>query len=132
MILVDSSVRIDHLHRSDPDLLRLLDADDAGQHPLVIEELALGTIRDRGTLLGLIGALRPFPVLTHDEALTLVDRNQLWGRGLSAVDAHLLGSAQIQPGGVLWTRDKRLLSAAAALSVPTFPEAGTDGRRARG
>jgi predicted nucleic acid-binding protein len=122
VILVDTSVWIDHLHRSEPDLLRLLALDEVGQHPLVLEELALGNIQDRSSVLTLIGALTRLPVLTHDELIDLVEGSRLWGRGLSAVDAHLLGSVRIQPGAVLWTRDRRLLATAAALSVATLSE----------
>ena len=42
----------------------------------------------------------------------LVATHALWGRDLSPVDAHLLGSVMRVPGACLWTRDKRLLRAA--------------------
>lgn len=111
MILVDSSVWIDHLHSSEPSLVTLLENDQVGCHPAVIEELALGSIRQRDRILGLLENLQGFPVLTHAEVMTLVDGRQLWGRGLSAVDAHLLGSVVLVGGARLWTRDKRLLAA---------------------
>lgn len=111
MILVDTSIWIDHLHAPEAELVKLLGEDDAGCHPYVIEELALGSIKRREQILGLLGSLRAFPVLTHEETLRLVDRGRLWGRRLSAVDAHLLGSVLLVPGARLWTRDKRLLAA---------------------
>ncbi len=43
--------------------------------------------------------------------MALVNGRQLWGRGLSAVDVHLLGSVMLVGGARLWTRDKRLLTA---------------------
>jgi predicted nucleic acid-binding protein len=77
----------------------------------VIEELALGSIKQRGHVLTLLENLQGFPVLTHEEVMALVDGRQLWGRGLSAVDVHLLGSVMLVGGARLWTRDKRLLAA---------------------
>ena len=117
MILVDTSVWIDHLHAKQPDLVELLDRDEVGCHPYVIEELALGSIRRRSEVLGLLTELHAFSVLSHTELLQLVQARALSGRGLSMVDAHLLGSALLTPGAQLWTRDKRLGSACRAAGV---------------
>jgi len=111
VILVDTSIWIDHLHVPEPHLVARLGEDDVGTHPAVIEELALGSIKHRARVLTLLGDLRSFPTLAHAEVLELVDRRHLWGRGLSAVDAHLLGSVAVVPGARLWTRDKRLAAA---------------------
>lgn len=111
MILVDTSIWIDHLHASEPGLVEFLGDDEVGCHPAVIEELALGSIKHRNDVIGLLESLRAFPVLNHHEVIALVRSRQLWGRGLSAVDAHLLGSVALVDGSRLWTRDKRLLSA---------------------
>ena len=108
MILVDTSVWIDHLHRSDAELIALLADDQVGWHPLVIEELALGSIADRGAVIDLLANLTQVPSLQHDEIRHLVDSHQLGGRGLSAVDVALLGATLITDGAKLWTRDKRL------------------------
>jgi len=120
VILVDTSVWIDHLHRSEPDLRVLLGDDAVVTHDGVIEELALGTLVQRDTMLSLLRALTRAPRLRHDELLELVDRERLWGRGLSAVDVHLLGSSRLARTAI-WTRDERLLAAAAAdLGVTLF------------
>ena len=111
MILVDTSVWIDHFHRSDPVLVNLLHEDEIGSHPLVAEELAMGSLKARDDVLKHLAHLHQFPVLSHDELLALVAVHALWGRGLSPVDAHLLGSVMLVPGARLWTRDKRLLCA---------------------
>lgn len=117
MILVDTSIWIDHLHASDDQLAAMLVDGDVGCHPAIIEEIALGSIAGRGQVLDLLGNLVSFPVLTHEELLHLVDTRRLWGRGLSAVDAGLLGSVMVSPGARLWTRDKRLKSAAIEVGV---------------
>lgn len=111
MILVDTSIWIDHFHAAEPSLVALLRDDQAGCHRAVIEELALGSIKQRTRVLALLESLQGFPVLTYEEVMALVDARQLWGRGLSAVDVHLLGSVMLVGGARLWTRDKRLLAA---------------------
>jgi predicted nucleic acid-binding protein len=111
VILVDTSIWIDHLHASEPSLVALLHDDQVGCHRAVIEELALGSIRQRDQVLTLLESLQRFPVVAHEEVMALVDGRQLWGRGLSAVDVNLLGSVMLVGGGRLWTRDKRLLVA---------------------
>lgn len=122
MILVDTSLWIDHLHASEPHLVAHLGRDEVGTHPAVIEELALGSIKNRDQVLALLGELTSFPILAHAEVMELVDRRRLWGRGLSAVDAHLLGSVAIVPGASLWTRDKRLAAACAELGIVSVQE----------
>lgn len=62
-------------------------------------------------MLTLLESLQRFPVASHEEVMALVDGRQLWGRGLSAADVHLLGSVMLVGGARLWTRDKRLLAA---------------------
>ena len=111
MILVDTSIWIDHFHAPEPSLVTFLRDNLVGCHRAVIEELALGAIKQRDRVLALLESLQGFPVLTHEEVMTLVDGRQLWGRGLSAVDVHLLGSVMLVGGARLWTRDKRLLTA---------------------
>ncbi|GAB7145790.1 type II toxin-antitoxin system VapC family toxin [Mycobacterium riyadhense] len=108
MILVDTSIWIGHLHATDSRLVELLRTDQAGCYQFVIEELSLGSIKQRDYVLGLLADLYRFPVLAHDEVLQLVDGRRLWGRGLSAMDVHLLGSAALVRGAHLWTRDRRL------------------------
>lgn len=118
MILVDTSIWIDHLHRADAELSSLLERDEVAVHPLVIEELSLGSLADRESVLGLLGDLRATRVLDHGELLALVAARRLWGRGLSAVDAHLLGAALISGGLLrLWTRDRRLAAVADEVGV---------------
>jgi predicted nucleic acid-binding protein len=117
VILVDTSVWIDHLHSTEPELVTQLGEDQVGSHPAVIEELALGAIKDRTRMLGLLADLWSFPNVSHAELLELVDQRRLWGRGLSAVDAHLLGAVALVPGGRLWTRDQRLRAACRDLGL---------------
>lgn len=108
MILVDTSIWIDHLHRTEPELVDALGRSAVLQHPMVIGELSLGTLRDRATVLDLLRNLPAAPVASHSEVARFVDAHELYGQGLSLVDAHLLASVTLAPGSTLWTRDKRL------------------------
>jgi predicted nucleic acid-binding protein len=117
VILVDTSVWVDHLHATEPELVDLLARDEVGSHPMVVEELALGSLKARSSVISLLSALHRFPSISHEEILDFVDGRRLWGRGLSAADVHLLGSVLLEGGSGLWTRDKRLRSAAADVGV---------------
>ncbi len=112
MILVDTSVWIDHLHRSEPMLVTLLGRSLVGQHPMVVGELALGTLKDRTDLVGSLAGIPSLEVASHDEVLVLVEERRLWGKGPSLVDAHLIASVLLTSGARLWTRDKRLRAVA--------------------
>lgn len=117
MILVDTSVWIDHLHRSDPLLVELLGRWSVIRHPMVVGELALGTLKNRRAVLDALGGLPVVTAASHEEVAVFVEAHALWGKGLSLVDAHLLASALLSPGTLLWTRDRRLRSAADTLGV---------------
>lgn len=117
MILVDTSVWIDHLRATESTLVNALARDDVACHPLVIQELALGSIKNRDAVLASLARLKQSPSLSHDELLTLVSAHALWGKGLSPADAHLLGSVLLSPGTRLWTRDKSLKASAGSLGA---------------
>ena len=124
MILVDTSVWIDHLHTTEPNLVALLQTDEAGTHPGVIEELAVGSITQRHEFLDWLAQLTAFPVLSHTELLALVEHHHLWGVGLSPIDVQLLGAVLLLPGSALWTRDARLQRAASRVGVPLRESTG--------
>jgi predicted nucleic acid-binding protein len=117
VILVDTSIWIDHLHHVETTLVSLLDELAVVVHPMVIGELALGSMRDRAEVLRLLAALASTPVATHEEVLALVEARALHGVGLSLVDAHLLAAALLSPGTQIWTRDRRLHAAAQRLGL---------------
>ena len=119
MILVDTSVWIDHLRATEPVLTNLLARDDVASHPVVIQELALGSIKNRDAVLASLGRLKQVLTLSHHELLTLVSAHALWGNGFSPADAHLLGSILLSPGAQLWTREKALKASAATVGAAT-------------
>ena len=117
MILVDSSVWVQHLRTGSARLGALLRDEQVLSHPFVIGELACGSLRNREEILTLLAALPTARVVEHHEILHLVESMTLYGRGLGWVDVHLLASALIT-GCALWTLDKPLQSAAATLRIP--------------
>lgn len=117
MILVDSSIWIDHLRSNDAVLADLLNRGLILSHPFVIGELALGSLRQRSRI---IAALRDLPMATvanDAEVLEFIQRQPLHGRGIGYIDAHLLASARLTPSTKLWTRDRRLQQVASELAL---------------
>jgi len=117
VILVDTSVWIDHLRRHSNALAKLLHAGTVLTHPFVIGELALGNLRQREVVLSALSDLPPANVATAEEVLHFVDQHALFGRGVGYVDVHLLAAVRLTPGAKFWTHDKRLHGAATQLGL---------------
>ncbi len=116
MVLVDTSIWVDHFRRGNRRLKALLLDAQVACHPFVIGELACGNLENRAEILALLVSLPAPPILSREEFLHFIDRHRLMGRGIGFVDVHLLASARIS-GLQLWTSDKRLLSAARELGL---------------
>ena len=116
MILVDTSVWIDHLRQGNTQLAAALEAVHVRVHPFVVGELACGTLRARAEVVGLLQALPPILVATDKEILFFMAEQNLMGRGIGYMDVHLLASARLG-GALLWTRDKRLHAVATELGM---------------
>ena len=123
MILVDTSVWIDHLRRGDPALITVLEAGRVLTHPFVVGELACGRLRRRAEILELLRALPRAPVATDEEALAFIERRHLMGRGIGYLDIHLLASVALAGTARLWTRDRRLAAAAEDLGLAVAEQA---------
>ena len=121
MILVDTSVWVDHLRRGDAGLVALLERSAVLMHPFVVGEIACGSLRDRASILELLQDLPAAVVAMPDEVLKFIEGHELHGKGIGSVDAHLLTSVALSPGATLWTRDARLRRAAERL-VCAHPE----------
>ena len=117
MILVDTSVWMDHLRRHNQALARLLHAGMVLTHPFVTGELALGNLRQRQVVLTALSDLPRANVATEPEVLHFIDQFALFGCGVGYVDVHLLAAVRLTPGAELWTNDKRLQRVAAQLGV---------------
>ena len=111
MILVDTTIWVDHLRRGDRELAIALESGEVVCHDFVIGELACGRLCARAEILSLLGALPRSPVVTHEEVISFVERHNLAGVGIGWIDAHLLASARLEQHE-LWTRDAQLRRAA--------------------
>ena len=116
MILVDTSVWIDHLRQVDPELSRLLNEGVVLCHPFVVGELACGNLKNREEILDLLAALPTTKAASHQEAMHLVTDRKLSGPGIGWIDAHLLASALLS-SCTLWTKDKALQTVSISLNV---------------
>ncbi len=117
MILVDTSIWIDHLRSGDTRLVDLLDRSQVLIHPFVIGELACGTLRNREEILRLLNDLPPSPVASTAEALHFIEHNQLMGQGVGYIDVHLLAATALADNALLWTGDKRLMKVASKMKL---------------
>ena len=115
MILVDTTVWVDHLRGGDAQLAELLERGAVVMHPFVVGEIACGNLSDRSSILELLRDLPAAVVAEGEEVLGFIERHRLHGKGIGYVDVHLLASALLTKRASLWTRDKRLHMAAQEL-----------------
>ena len=122
MILVDTSVWVDHLRFPDPMLARLLTLDQVLLHPFVIGEISMGNFARRADFLASLKTLPQIFVAENDEVMDLTDRRHLFGTGIGFIDTHLLASLHLTPGTKLWSRDKRLAAIATGMDLCFNPD----------
>ena len=114
MILVDTSVWINHLRDGNDELRRLLNSSEVLCHPFIVGEIACGTMKNRSEVLDLLKALPQAIVAEHDEVMNFVNDKRLFGHGLGWIDVHLLASATLSKV-TIWTADSALKRAAGRL-----------------
>ncbi|MXX09896.1 MAG: type II toxin-antitoxin system VapC family toxin [Nitrospira sp. SB0677_bin_15] len=112
MILIDTSVWIEHLRKGNRALAHLLNNNQVLIHPFVIGEIACGTLAHRDEVLARLKDLPALPKADESEALYCIERHQLMGLGLGYIDVHLLTATLLAPPTQLWTQDSRLKAAA--------------------
>jgi len=116
MVLVDTSVWINHLRDGDRHLEKLLFDGDVVCHNHIIGELACGNLKNRNEIISLLKALPMASIVDFPEFLYFMEQHKLSGKGIGFVDIHLLASAQL--GQIdLWTADKRLKASATKLDL---------------
>ena len=111
MILVDTSVWVEHLRHGLPRLATLLQEGEVLIHPWVIGELACGNLHNRSQVLELLQGLPAATVASDAEVLLLIERERLMGQGMGYLDVNLLASARLSHCR-LWTQDRRLAAVA--------------------
>lgn len=108
MILVDTSVWIDHLRSGDENLASLLESSRVLMHPFILGEIACGNLANRGPVLSLLAHLPRCTEALDTEVLAFIEHRKLMGRGIGFIDTHLLAATKLTGSARLWTRDKRL------------------------
>ena len=116
MVLVDTSVWIDHLRSGNAKLAQLLNDGDAAIHPFIIGELACGNLKNRKEIISLLHALPHLDKAEDDEVLFFIEKHKLNGLGIGLIDIHLLASCKLEKTRLL-TKDKRLQMAADQLDL---------------
>ena len=121
MIVVDTSVWIDHFRRPIKTLASLIGDGGIALHPYVFGELALGGFPTEGVAHDEMMELARPPVASAAEALAFIAWAELSGTGVGYVDTHLLISARLLGNGKLLTKDGRLHAQAERLGVAYVP-----------
>jgi hypothetical protein len=116
MILVDTSVWVEHLRHGHGELASLLLRAEVVSHRFVIGELACGFIRNRNEVFSLLWELPSAVEADHDEVMGFLQKNQLMGKGLGWIDIHLMASAFFSQAP-LWTLDAKLRREASRLGI---------------
>jgi predicted nucleic acid-binding protein len=116
MILVDTSVWVDHFTNGNEGLKTLLYNGEVLIHPFIIGELACGSMKKRAEILGLLSELPESAIAEHREVLGLIDSKNLHGKGIGWIDAHLIASTLLTRAK-LFTLDKPLRKVAAGLGI---------------
>lgn len=116
MVLVDTSVWIQHLRPGNVGLEKLLNDSSVACHPFVIGELTCGNLSNKAEILTLLEALPMAAHVEHEEVLRFIGDNSLMGKRLGYIDMHLMASALLT-NVPLWTQDKRLDNASCKLGV---------------
>ncbi len=116
MVLVDTSIWIDHLRSGNSKLVALLNAGDVAIHPFIIGELACGNLKNRKEIISLLHALPHITKADDDEVLFFIEKHKLMGLGIGLIDCHLLASCKLDNASIL-TKDKCLHDAAEQLGL---------------
>jgi hypothetical protein len=116
MLLVDTSVWVDHFRHGVALLDDLLTSGQVATHPFVIGELACGNLANRVEILELLSSLPSLKMASHAEALHLIQTHSFHGTGIGWIDVHLLSSSLLNHTSI-WTRDRKLNAAARTLGI---------------
>jgi hypothetical protein len=117
LILADTSIWVDHFRSENVEMRRQLDNRRIAMHPLVVGELALGSLRDRTRTLSYLDLLPRAPMAQLSEVRQMIESRSLYSQGIGLTDAYLIASIFLDPSMLLWTKDKRLRSTAETLGI---------------
>ena len=117
MILIDTSIWVDHFRRHHASLIELLETGQVCVHPYVIGELACGNLKPRRNILDELRLMPTLQTASDDELLFFIERHCLMGRGIGYIDIHLLAATAMHGSTRFWTRDKKLAAISSELQL---------------
>lgn len=123
MILADTSIWVDYLRGhnrnrgQNSEMAKRLSAGQIVMHPFVVAEIALGSLRNRRSMLEELDTLREVEVAQLDEVRHMIEAQSLYSKGIGLTDAHLVASCLMTPGTRLWTRDGDMKKVASSLGI---------------
>jgi predicted nucleic acid-binding protein len=120
VILADTSIWVDHLRGSNPQMASLLTRGKIVMHPFVVAEIALGSLNNRRQKLGAMDNLRKVKIAQMSEVRRMIEAHALYSKGIGLTDAHIIASCLLTPEAQLWTRDAAMKAIATSLSVPVY------------
>lgn len=117
MIIVDTSIWVDHIRGIDSPLDDILGTGVELLHPFVYGELLLNGLPKSGKFAERLGGLKSAPVASSTDVAAFIIWAKLAGTGIGYVDTHLLASAKLLPDGQLLTTDKALKEQAKRIGI---------------
>lgn len=120
MILADTSIWVEYLRGSNPQMASLLARGKIVMHPFIVAEIALGSLKNRRQKLDGMDNLRKAKVAQMSEVRRMIEANRLYAKGIGLSDAHIIASCLITPETQLWTRDAAMKAIATAIGVPIY------------
>jgi predicted nucleic acid-binding protein len=121
LVIADSSIWMDHINKGDSGLVALMKQRRVRLHPMIIAEIALGSIKQRAIMLEELHAFPQVDSASHSEVMAMIEWMKLFGKGVGYVDAHLLAATRQLRSGTLWTRDNKLKAQAMRLNIAYQP-----------
>jgi predicted nucleic acid-binding protein len=118
VIIVDTSVWVDHIRGRSTPLEDILGQSRIALHPFVFGELMLMGLPKSGPFAqNAFAKYAEAIVASPPEVAAFINWAKLAGEGIGYVDAHLLMSARLTPDGKILTLDKDILAQAKRFGV---------------
>jgi predicted nucleic acid-binding protein len=116
MVLVDTSVWVEHFRSGNIGLENLLNEGNVVCHLFIVGELACSNLSNRSEIFSLLQALPLANHAEHEEVMHFIENYSLMGKGLGYIDMHLIVSA-ILTGVPIWTLDKEFKDVLETLGI---------------
>jgi predicted nucleic acid-binding protein len=110
-VLVDTSVWIEHIKKTDDVLTKLLRDNLVVVHPFVFGELLLGGMPAESEFAQLLDKTKEKFILYPDTIATMINNSDVVGQGIGLIDTYLLHYCKSK-GLKLYTRDGKLATLA--------------------